>query len=569
MLRLQPEARSPKPPPSCLIFPKIGLTHLFINIRLFTSPSRGSFGWPRAIYVGEQWSHEKESVMSDVTLTILDLDRAIHGRMQAADVERTIAALAAEPETIEELDRAIDRFTGDEGRTHFSGFVAGQSDEPASGGVVVIDLAARRIAGESSVVTIAREGNARDALGDHLVSYRLGDHWEAVASMEQWEERAGERRQEHRYRGGDPREVLYGRPMLRYLHDVMTMMFDSQDPDEAITQVHAQWLTKARADLGGRSPREVLLERCDAIMHDIASREHQWSARGSCPPGLERTSAAYQYAGFGTHEIVVYYDLVRHLLSAWRRWDERRDYPESDDRIEQLEKLRDAWLEQANEEYEGRTPAAVIDKERRRLPEGMSGADAAIDCDCPICQMMAEDSQTYFWGLDGASMDDDFAFSFHLNREDWEAEQQKWAELDREIAAGPLAAPDDRFLQNGVWQRCFFSDHRGEEMGLAEFVPVATFGFAAMIGELNQDIREIESNASEASTQVQTLNRLLGNLREALSGTPELIDPTLERLVDELAELAESYPSLTDKCQDLSRRLEEFPDQLAASAARS
>lgn len=508
--------------------------------------------------------------MSEVTLTILDLDRAIHGCMQADDVQRTIAALAAEPETIEELDRAIDRFTGDERRTHFSGFVAGQCDQPAGGGVVIIDLAARRIAGESNAMTLAAEGNARDLIGDHLVSYQLGDHWEIASTIDRWEEQAAARRREQQRLGRiDAREVLFGRGMIRSLNSLMAATFDTLDPDEAISQVHAEWLTTRRGDLDGRAPRDVLLERCDAIMHDMTSREHQWAARGSCPPGLEKTSTAYRYAGFGTHEIVVYYDLVRHLLSAWRRWQERRDYLERDERIEQLEKLRDAWLEQPNEEYEGRTPAAIIDKERRRLPEGMSGADAAIDCDCPICQMMAEDSQTYFWGLDGASMEDDFAFSFHQNREDWEAEQQRWAELDREVARDTLPAPDDSLARNGVWQRCFFSDHHGEDMPLAEFVPVATFSFAAMIGELNQDIREIESDAGEASTQVQMLNRLLGNLREALSGSPELIDPTLERLVDELAELAQSYPSLTEKCNDLATRLEEFPDQLAASAARS
>ena len=35
-----------------------------------------------------------------------------------------------------------------------------------------------------------------------------------------------------------------------------------------------------------------------------------------CPPGIDADSAAYRLGGFGSHENLMYYDLVRHTSSA-------------------------------------------------------------------------------------------------------------------------------------------------------------------------------------------------------------------------------------------------------------
>ena len=69
-----------------------------------------------------------------------------------------------------------------------------------------------------------------------------------------------------------------------------------------------------RDDLRGQRPREVLLARRDAIAWDMQDREMQWSHEGECPRGLDPDSAAYRFGGFGTHELVTYYDMVRFLL---------------------------------------------------------------------------------------------------------------------------------------------------------------------------------------------------------------------------------------------------------------
>ena len=199
-----------------------------------------------------------------------------------------------------------------------------------------------------------------------------------------------------------------------------------------LSEIHARWLTTKRDDLEGHSPREVLLERMEFIDFDLHSRQLQWSFTGECPPALLPNSHAYRFGGFGTHEIVVYYDLIRALLSASvaRARDGKKDTVENE--IDQLIQIRNNWLETATDEYQNKAPALVIEWERRRIPMAISGREAMVSDDCPICQAMADDIEgPFFWHLDGSAMDDRFEFSFHKNREDFDAEQQEWKEFNR------------------------------------------------------------------------------------------------------------------------------------------
>src|SRR4051794_6261915 len=96
-----------------------------------------------------------------------------------------------------------------------------------------------------------------------------------------------------------------------------------------------------------------------------------------------------------------------------------------------LEIIGDHWLETPDPECHDRTPRSIIDRERARLPEGMSGHEAIIDADCPCCQMMAGLPGPMFWHLDGSGMDDDFAFDIHhRTRQEWDAEQRLAKILD-------------------------------------------------------------------------------------------------------------------------------------------
>ena len=52
--------------------------------------------------------------MSEIQLVIYDREQARGGHLHGSDVERVVASLAAEPETIGELEAALTRFVGPE-----------------------------------------------------------------------------------------------------------------------------------------------------------------------------------------------------------------------------------------------------------------------------------------------------------------------------------------------------------------------------------------------------------------------------------------------------------------------
>jgi hypothetical protein len=61
-----------------------------------------------------------------------------------------------------------------------------------------------------------------------------------------------------------------------------------------------------------------------------------------------------------------------------------------------------------------------------------------IDEDCDTCMMMANDPTLgpAFWHLDGSHMDNNFAFSDYLTREEWEAEKRRWEAFNKEFNRG-------------------------------------------------------------------------------------------------------------------------------------
>jgi hypothetical protein len=177
-----------------------------------------------------------------------------------------------------------------------------------------------------------------------------------------------------------------------------------------------------------------MLEKQDLIDFDLHTRSLQWSFLNEGPPCLGPDSFAYRFAGFGTHEWVVYYDLVRHLL--WRALELNLSNP--DEAVDQLEQIKSDWLENGAGEYPGKTPANIINNERRRLPEAMTPQEMIIDEDCECCRMMAQEAEMGFgpgfWHLDGSHMDDEFAFSSCLTIAEWEAKQREWEEFNEKFA---------------------------------------------------------------------------------------------------------------------------------------
>ena len=401
--------------------------------------------------------------MSEVKLNLIDSQTLLTGTIHGSIVDSCFAALSAEPETIPELVAALGRFIKPDETSPFNCFHSrSEIDErPYDAGIVIIDLAARVIAAESTYSSPQAEGEVEYHNGVHgtdvRIPYRLAADWLFVNSVDayRW---ARDRHRESRAPFFDARAVLYGAPLLEFIVDSISpelrlclrsaranaeiasdndcesgMADDNCQQENPLTKLHAVWLTTPRADLLDRSPRDVMLEKQDLIDFDLHTRCLQWSFLNEGPPCLARDSFAYRFAGFGTQEWVVYYDLVRDLLKRAGEFDCRQ----RDTAIAQLEHLKTDWLENPLPDYDGRTPANIIENERRRLPEAMTPEQLIIDEDCECCRMMAQDAAQGFgpgfWHLDGSHMEEEFAFSSCKTFAEWELENQRREESYREF----------------------------------------------------------------------------------------------------------------------------------------
>ena len=112
-----------------------------------------------------------------------------------------------------------------------------------------------------------------------------------------------------------------------------------------------------------------------------------------------------------------------------------------------LERLKQVWLDEPRDEFDGRVPSALIESERRRVPITLTGMDMMVDDDCDLCRLMAchiaEGFGPAFWHLDGCNIDNRFEFSTHLTREEWDAEQRMWEEQNEEFKRNRKSKDDD------------------------------------------------------------------------------------------------------------------------------
>ena len=174
----------------------------------------------------------------------------------------------------------------------------------------------------------------------------------------------------------------------------------------------------------------------------------------------------------------MYYDMIREMLwSCWKKLIAMSQSPEPSQRpqsmqagdflateVSRLESVRDAWLDSPNSETRGSTPRSIIHRERLRVPEVISGQDAMIDDDCPLCQMMGDSTSLGLCGYDGSSMDDDFAFNMSFRtREEWVADQKKWEDFNRRFRdeweererLGVTSQTPDQDGSNTEWSKTF------------------------------------------------------------------------------------------------------------------
>ncbi|PWT72899.1 MAG: hypothetical protein C5B46_06170, partial [Proteobacteria bacterium] len=406
--------------------------------------------------------------MSETCLNILECGRVYSGVVHASIAERCVAALSAEPETFAELEDALIRY-----QKPFDGVGSLASlrpsheinFEPWDAGIVIIDLAARLVAIQSTYSQPGREGTVTyhdgHAAIDLSIPYRLSDSWDFLSCIESYPMQAASRRKVRRAGGRlDVRAILYGRPLVEFiLTGVKHICWPASGLDEEkvrdalykqVSAIHENWLLTPRADLQMQSPRDLLMAKRQFIDFDLDSRERQWSEQGEAPPCLRRDSDAFRFAGFGTHENVIYYDLVRHLLWNAIESHERVGEMSREDgtsggshelsfeaEVVRLEQIQKDWWENPQDDCDGKTPVNIVENERLRLPLALLPAELIIDHDCPLCVMSAEQAAhgfgPGFLHFDSSNMDDSFAFSFCGTREEWEEENRRQEEFDRDF----------------------------------------------------------------------------------------------------------------------------------------
>jgi hypothetical protein len=523
--------------------------------------------------------------MSQIRLIVRDAHREIYGDPHANFVNSVVAALTAEPETIEELEAAIERFEDSQGRGAFATFKPGAADEPYDAGLAVVDLAARLVVcdstysvASSSDVVEYHDGTERTEIP---IRYQLSDDWQILDEIIDWQASAEHRRrQREAHPPLDVRAVVYGRPLLEFIarealqagqRDALSdeARAESDREERIVRDIHARWLMTPRADLREETPREWLLQKQDFINLDLQYRASQWSRMERAPPALDRESHAYRYAGFGTHELVEYYELVRELI--WNCRDRaaaaiaKSPYLSAGDflmeELPRLELERDAWLRTPDPECHERTPESIIDNERRRMPEAVSGSEAMADPDCPCCQMLADLPGPTFWHLDGCNMDDEFAFSImDRTQADWDERQREYEELDERLQERKEeqerlgVSYESRHNAGSLWSRSF-SVLIEAELPLGMRLFDLGDDLARLIVELKRP--------KEERGLIDALNRDFGDLRDLLnredsSDVVPLLRPVLDRFRETLAEASAFRPDLGFRIDGLLSRLQHF-----------
>lgn len=580
--------------------------------------------------------------MSEVRLVVREFAQDWSGTIHGSQADRAIAALSADPVTMAELEAATARFCKPSSEWRFfSNLSPGRDAEPYDAGLVVIDLIARIVAVDSSYSSTGTDGYVLYHCGDHCSKIRLDYHlapdWKFMDANEAWWSVGDRRRRELAMKPPlDARGVFYGKPLLEFIAketrtafarrdemganepgqsieaasnhltspipDQVNSLFPTDEefgteswsrqarfasPDyETLKEIHAAWLLTPREDLEGRSPREIGQDRRDHLSWDLQDRCFQWSTMNACPPGLDESSHAFRYGGYGIHELVMYFDLVRELLrSSWEQLNVLAPSMSTPDRMEsliegesltqeisRLEHVRDAWLNTPNSETHGTTPRSIIDRERARIPESMSSKETLIDSDCPCCRMASESSGPWFWHYDGSHMDAEFAFDiFCQTREKWDQEQRESEEFRRRFNAemeererlGVASSQPDEDGSNTIWSASFSLKGQTD-------VPlgIRVYRVGCHLAELIVGLRagaDAGSVSPETQHQIDKLNREFDNLREILESTDSsladaLIDPVCDRFAETLANLAIDRPDLVKRCDKVTEDLETLLD---------
>jgi hypothetical protein len=314
---------------------------------------------------------------------VADESQTLAGVIDQEDAWLLLAALSADPESLEEVEAAIAHYRTEAGCGAAMGGkgelgleTLGMQIQTArvdpSGCDLAIDLPGRtvvvsRLWVQSCGESVQRPGSTktRDRIDDGLkmlragavlvdrmgqdrpvrLPYHIDPRWELRIGGNDWDRTVLQRRA---LAAQDPiasfRRILYGSAMRQFLaeelwnlttsrqessrdtmggsHDAADLLGGPQGKEEAISLIHQKWLLRRREDLGCRSPRQVMTETIGAVDAMMEDRQIVWSATSRQPASVPRASRAFREALFGSNEWILYYDLVRCLLELGWQWIE-------------------------------------------------------------------------------------------------------------------------------------------------------------------------------------------------------------------------------------------------------
>ncbi len=365
----------------------------------------------------------------------------------------------------------------------------------------------------------------------------------------------------------DPRrDVLWGSTLTRCFAERMLALIHSGEEwigkgwedqpcgrHDLTLSVHRDWLMTPHTELNGGIPRDCLHIGKDWIS-DLADGQTFRVYQNEAPVPIPVELSTFESAAMGLHEVVLYFDACRETIQAGWLWlledQQRIARPDASQALAKaMEEFLAKWRMSPFEGEE--SPEEIIRCERIRIPLVSTGGHM-IDCDCPICQMMADESfGPSIRGFDGHSLDvdDDFAFSIHATHEAWEAQQKEYEEMNARIEADrkrreelgedaedPLSSP---------WKSTFIGEEKipGNNLG--------HLGMAFLVAEIVGWLKTAKAEQSD----IDLVNAAFRDYR--LTSQPTDLAAAAEQLKQTLEQLAAKHPDLIGRAADLQSRIDE------------
>ncbi|MBL8872109.1 MAG: hypothetical protein JNK90_20215, partial [Planctomycetaceae bacterium] len=300
--------------------------------------------------------------------------------------------------------------------------------------------------------------------------------------------------------------------------------------------------------LGDTSPRSYMLASLETIDADIWSRQEQWSLTGECPLPLAVNSFAHKAANLGSQEYFIYQYMIEFILECCvvRLPSFLKRPAPSWDFVAERQKIRkqvDDWMLQPLDDFRGRTPRQLIDLERRRIPMTLTREETIIDCDCPLCNLMADMPGPSFWSLDGSGLPFEYAFSTFTSESEWES-----FGFDGSFESFPMSADVQIRLGSGI-------PGGGSALTATKVAPNSALMSLVSVGFSLSDLLSKIEDVDPSRHLIQTLNRHFDNVRAVVleyGDNLSLVKPSIDQFEECLKDVKDAHPNLSVDCEEVS-----------------